>query len=96
MDKIVSCCGCVCSECDHFPADCSGCPEIKGKAFWLEYTDLQVCDIYDCCVNERRQVHCGNCSELPCYRYDLDDPTKSREQNQEDFKKQMEQLKSMK
>ncbi|WP_050696563.1 DUF3795 domain-containing protein [Anaeromassilibacillus senegalensis] len=95
MDKIVSCCGCVCSECQYFPDACKGCPEIQGKAFWLAYTGEPVCKIYDCCVNTKRQPHCGLCGELPCRRYEGEDPTKSPEENAEDHRKQLEQLRRM-
>lgn len=50
MDKVISCCGVVCTECKSFLTDCKGCPEIKGKVFWLEYTGEDICDIYNCCV----------------------------------------------
>lgn len=33
MDKIISCCGVVCSECQYYPIDCKGCPALKGKHF---------------------------------------------------------------
>jgi hypothetical protein len=95
MDKIISCCGVVCSECTYFSKDCTGCPEIKGKVFWLHFTGEDICDIYDCCINKRHLQHCGKCEFLPCKRYSRDDPTKSPEENAEDHRKQIEQLKSM-
>lgn len=95
MEKIISCCGVVCSQCQPFPKICKGCPEIKGKVFWLQYTGEDICDIYDCCINQSELVHCGKCAHLPCERYSKDDPTKSPEQNAEDHRKQLEQLKSM-
>jgi hypothetical protein len=95
MDKIINCCGAVCSECKHFLTSCKGCPESKGKAFWLEYTGEDICEIYDCCNNKRHLEHCGKCASLPCERYFRDDPTKSHEENAEDRRKQLEQLKSM-
>lgn len=24
------------------------------------------CDIYECCINQRKYGHCGQCEELPC------------------------------
>jgi hypothetical protein len=95
MDKVISCCGVVCSECNLLPTDCKGCPEIKGKAYWLEYTGEDVCEIYDCCVNDKHLGHCGKCTSLPCKRYSRNDPTKSPEENAEDLRKQLEQLRSM-
>ncbi len=95
MDKITSCCGAVCSECEYFPNACKGCPEIKGKVFWLEYTGENICDVYDCCINEKHFAHCGQCADLPCERYSRQDPTKSPEENAENRRKQLEKLKSM-
>lgn len=95
MEKIISCCGVVCSECQYFPEACSGCPAIKGQVFWLEYTGGTVCDIYECCVNTKKLVHCGKCEKLPCNRYNGSDPTKTAEENENDFIKQLAQLRLM-
>lgn len=95
MKKIISCCGVVCSECKFFSDGCKGCTEIKGKPYWLRYTGEDICDIYDCCINERKLEHCGKCVHLPCERYYRKDPTKSPEENAEDLKKQLNQLKFM-
>lgn len=92
---VISCCGCACSECQYYPDDCKGCPSIEGQVFWLQFTGGQVCENYDCCVNDRSLPHCGKCPELPCSRYDSGDPTKSPEENAEDHRKQMEQLRLM-
>lgn len=94
VEKVNSCCGCVCSDCEYFGDTCGGCPDIKGKPFWLEYTDESVCSIYDCCVNKKGLKHCGKCQELPCGNYGASDPTKSEEENEKDFRSQMEYLKS--
>lgn len=45
MDKVFSCCGVVCSECQYDPTDCEGCPKIKAHAFWLQFTDEEICAI---------------------------------------------------
>lgn len=95
MDTIISCCGVICLECKYYPDECKGCPEIKGKAFWLEYTNEKICAIYDCCVNTRMLSHCGKCVELPCVKYNGYDPTKTQEENDNDFNKQLIQLRSM-
>lgn len=92
MEEIISCCGCVCSQCAYYPKNCKGCPEIKGRVFWTEYTGNEVCEIYDCCVNQKKLAHCGGCRELPCGRYEAGDPTKTPEENAEDHRKQLEQL----
>lgn len=92
MDTVISCCGVACSQCQYYPEDCKGCPTIKGKAFWLEYTNEEICSIYDCCVNQKKLSHCGKCDKLPCNRYDGSDPTKTEKENNDDFIKQLEQL----
>lgn len=95
MDKVISCCGIVCSECQYYPTECKGCPTIKGIAFRLEYTGEEICAIYECCVNQKILSHCGKCDELPCNRYDGSDPTKTKKENEDDFIKQLEKLRFM-
>lgn len=94
MGKKMSCCGMICSECEYYPAECQGCREIKGKVYWLEYTGESCCDIYECCNNQRKYEHCGQCEELPCRRYERDDPTKTPEENAADFSMQIKNLTS--
>ena len=90
MEKKMSCCGTVCSDCEYYPADCRGCREIKGKVFWLEYTGGNVCDIYACCAGKKKLKHCGQCEHLPCERYTaVSDPTKSEEENKTDLESQL-------
>lgn len=93
--EVISCCGCVCSDCPQYPEHCAGCPNVEGKAYWLAYTDEEVCGIYNCCVKDKKYAHCGNCKELPCIHYDGEDPTKSKEENLADHIKQLEQLKKL-
>lgn len=96
MEKIISCCGVVCSECQYYPSDCAGCPKIKGIAFWLEFSGGSICDIYDCCMNQKKLDHCGQCSSLPCDLYlNASDPTISQEENERILQNQLVQLKSM-
>lgn len=73
-------CGAVCAECERFPARCGGCRKIKGKVFWLSFTGEDCCAVYDCCVNQKRQEHCGKCPSLPCQRF-TSDPTLSEKEN---------------
>lgn len=63
MEKKISCCGTICSECEYYPDSCRGCQEIKGRVFWLEYTQESICDIYECCMNQKKHDHCGQCSQ---------------------------------
>lgn len=94
MKKIVSCCGTNCTVCTYYPKDCPGCPEIRGRAFWLSHTGGSVCDIYACCLR-RGYAHCGHCPDLPCHRYALEDPTKTPAQNATELAYQLEILGAM-
>lgn len=96
MDKIISCCGVICSECSHDPTGCKGCPIVRGQVFWLEYTGEKVCGIYDCCVNNKKLGHWGKCEKFPCDRFNGSDPTKTPEENKNDFINQLAQRHSMK
>lgn len=91
-------CGMNCeTDCTYFPADCAGCHTIRGVVFWTEFVDATVCDIYDCCVNERHLPHCGHCPELPCARhFSNEDPNVSREDAQADHNRRMNVLKQAK
>lgn len=95
MDKIISCCGVICSECQYYPADCKSCPTIEGQVFWLEYTGEKICGIYQCCVNTKKLEYCGNCERLPCAEYNGFDPTKTQEENEKDLINQLAQLRAM-
>lgn len=96
MNKIISCCGVVCSECNYFPNDCSGCPKIKGIAFWLQFTGESICATYHCCIEKKGLEHCGQCLELPCnLYYEGNDPTKTVEENENILKSQLNQLHNM-
>lgn len=92
MEKMISCCGTVCSECEYYPEECRRCQEIEGKVFWLEYTGESVCDIYECCHKKKKYSNCGQCEMLPCTFFEREDPTKTPEENQVDFTRQMENL----
>ena len=93
--KWVSVCGTICEDCEHYQESCLGCKESSGKAFWLHNLGLTTCKIYQCCTNYKKLKHCGNCHDLPCEYYEQQDPTKSLEENQKDFLKQMENLNKM-
>lgn len=92
VEKKISCCGTICSECEYYPDSCRGCQEIKGRVFWLEYTQESICDIYDCCMNQKKHDHCGQCAKLPCSRYERVDPTKTQEENTADYCAQIKNL----
>ena len=85
MEGKMSCCGTICSECEFYPDSCRGCHEIKGRVYWLEYTQESICDIYDCCMNTKKYDHCGCCKDLPCSRYERDIQQKLRKKMQPAF-----------
>ena len=83
-------CGAKCVECPSFPKDCKGCRKIKGKVFWLQYTGDEVCPIWKCCKEHKRE-NCGDCPELPCTRF-MKDPTLSDEENETNLNKMINNL----
>lgn len=91
MNKI-TCCGSICKECEYFGNVCAGCDKIKGKVFWLEYTEESICDIFDCCFNGKHFENCSKCDSLPCDKYLREEPSKSHEENRADLNKQIIRL----
>lgn len=35
-----------------------------GKVFWTAFAGINCCPIYDCCVNDKKLLHCGKCPDL--------------------------------
>ena len=80
MGRILRCCGIVCSECKSYPTECAGCPALKGRVFWLDYVDADICPVYKCCLDKAVE-HCGKCGEMPCERWTrYKDPNVSEEE----------------
>ena len=80
MENIVACCGCICNECPYYQKECGGAQRYReNHSGWN--TREERCNIYRCCVEEKKLPHCGRCSELPCSRYDQQDPTRTPEEN---------------
>ena len=71
MNKIISCCGAVCSDCKSYPDNCGGCESIHGKAEWINYVGIDVCPIFKCCRTEKEFYSCSKCNDLPCGNYYL-------------------------
>lgn len=90
----MACCGTVCGDCPYFPEQCPGCLAVEGRVFWTRFTGDERCAIYACCVRERGFEHCGRCAELPCARYDTEDPTKSPEENAANLQAQIDRLRA--
>ena len=96
MEKIISCCGIICSECKAFPKRCKGCPQEKGQIYWLQYVEKDCCPIYQCCVNEKQLKHCGECESLVCEKWrEYIDPAMSEEECQKYEIARLELLKSL-
>lgn len=67
----ISPCGIICSQCPSLHTSCRGCYQEKGKIFWTKnYSGgIETCPIFECCINGRGLLHCGQCGDLPCEIY---------------------------
>lgn len=90
----MACCGTVCADCPYHPEQCPGCEAVEGRVFWTRFTGDERCAIYACCVRERGLAHCGRCAELPCARYNTEDPTLSPEENAANLRAQLDRLRA--
>ncbi|MEM0531408.1 DUF3795 domain-containing protein [Zongyangia sp. HA2173] len=94
MEKVVSSCGIICSDCIDFGQACAGCRSLKGQVSWASYLGFQVCPLYDCCVNKKGLAGCGGCNELPCQKfYDIQDPSTTREDHLQAIRERVALLK---
>ncbi len=95
MNKEMSVCGCVCSDCEYLKkSECSGCFKIKGKVWWASYISATVCPIYACVIDKKKINHCGRCPEIPCQLWrDLKDPNYTDEQHEESMRNRIENFK---
>ena len=66
--KLAAPCGLYCGACIDWLVykSCHGCGCSCGECDATEHH--QRCDIYQCCVNDKRLVDCSECSEFPCTR----------------------------
>lgn len=77
-------CGLYCGTCTFLGSQCQGCGHVEGRPFWTSQMKIAVCPLYDCCVNQKQQQHCGLCSEFPCAIFnELRDPSLSDEEADE-------------
>jgi hypothetical protein len=54
---------------------------------------IEVCPLYECCVNQKHLEHCGLCNEFPCSTFtELRDPTLSDEEAQESLRIRQREL----
>ena len=65
-ENMAPVCGIYCGSCEYLEGQCPGCGNVKGRPFWTSQMNVEVCPLYDCCVNRKRLEHCGLCDELPC------------------------------
>ena len=83
MEKNMSCCGVICSNANTIPASAPAARRSRERFSGRSNAGLTVCEKYECCVIQKKLAHC-KCGELPCRRYDLDDPNLSPEEKQTD------------
>lgn len=83
-EKLAPVCGLYCGACEHLGEKCRGCGHQEGKPFWTAMMNVEVCPLYDCCVNRKRLEHCGMCDALPCETFQkFHDPALSPEEAQQ-------------
>lgn len=69
-----------------------GCRECQGKVF--HQTDGKACAIYECTVQEKGLIHCGQCDQLPCEIWmKIRDPKYSDEEFEENVRMRVQALK---
>jgi len=95
---LAASCGLYCGDCDYLSDKCQGgCGQVRGKPFWTTQFNLEVCPLYDCCVNQHHLEHCGLCSKFPCEPFiNLRDPALSDEEAEQALQKKMKDLKRRK
>ena len=82
--NLASVCGIYCGTCEYLRKQCDGCGNEEGKPFWTQLMKIEVCPLYNCCIDEKHLEHCGLCEELPCMKFrDLSDPSLSPEEAEE-------------
>jgi hypothetical protein len=93
MEKDISCCGCICSECAEYQKNCTGCWAVKGKPYWIQYVDEDVCPEYICCVTKHGYRTCAECEKLPCELwYQLKDPSQTDEEHEAGIRERVKVL----
>jgi len=89
----ISSCGLICNECRFYANSCPGCFRVEGKTFWAkEQTEEGICPLFACAA-QKTLSNCGDCSELPCQRFDdLKDPDLSEEEHRKMIQKRVDML----
>jgi hypothetical protein len=96
--ELLSVCGLLCDECEHFNQLCKGCYSVKGSTFWAKETmPDKICPIFKCSITDKRYTNCGQCSELPCRIFhELKDPSLSDNEHQKSIQDRTTRLNDMK
>jgi len=90
---LAAVCGIYCGDCELLGKQCSGCAQVEGKPFWAEQFGIEVCQLYDCCINKKTLEHCGLCEELPCETFlSQRDPSLTDEQFELSLKERQKDL----
>ncbi|MEW6103795.1 MAG: DUF3795 domain-containing protein [bacterium] len=69
-----------CGTCEYLEKQCQGCGNVAGKPFWTLQMKVEICPMYDCCINKKQLEHCGLCDEFPCETFKLYDPSLGEEE----------------
>jgi len=95
---LAAACGLYCGDCEYLGDKCpGGCSQVQGKPFWVPLFDVEVCPIYDCCINQKHLEHCGLCPEFPCQPFiSLRDPSLSDEEAEQALRKRQQNLRRRK
>ena len=94
---LAAICGLYCGDCELLGDKCTGCNNIEGKPFWAELYDMEVCQLYGCCVKSKMLEHCGLCDELPCEPFStMRDPALTDEEFEQSIKDRINTLKTRK
>ena len=90
-------CGQDCNECHYYKKECYGCMQTGGIPFWANEIGLSICPIFNCAVNDKQLLHCGNCTEYPCKTYlNLRDPSINDKEWEKSLSERKENLLKMK
>ena len=93
-NNLATVCGLDCGDCEHLGTRCEGCANEKGRPFWTSVIGIDICPLYDCCINKKKLEHCGLCPELPCEIFlTLKDPALSEEEFDQSLQERQDALK---
>lgn len=95
-ENLAASCGLYCGACEYLKnkcQQCEGCGYVKGKPFWTTQMKIEICPLYDCCINKKKVEHCGLCEKLPCDLFnEFYDPALSPEEAEQSIQKRLNDL----